>query len=132
MTEASPPRTRWRRRIWLGIGVVALVIVLGGVAVVVAIKWKLSDRKAAMYDGKLVAADYWSDAPQILSSGFGFDGIIGAPAVDQQTTIDAGGAWDSSLVCGNDGGANPQYVDGTPVVFSWPVRTDTLRPSQFQ
>ena len=156
MTDSAPPRIRRRRRIWLGIGVVALVLVLGGVAVVVAIKWKLGDSKAAMYDGKLVAADYWSDTPQILSSGFGFDGIIGAPAVDQQTTIDAGGAWDSSLACGNDGGAtdadrsslapasslpllaliedgaNPQYVDGTPVVFSWPVRTDTLRPSQFR
>ncbi|MSW42053.1 MAG: hypothetical protein F2842_07580, partial [Actinobacteria bacterium] len=78
MTDSAPPRIRRRRRLWLGIGVVALVLVLGGVAVVVAIKWKLSDSKAAMYDGKLVAADYWSDAPQILSSGFGFDGIIGA------------------------------------------------------
>jgi hypothetical protein len=106
-----------------------------------------------MYDGNLIDADYWDSEPRILSAGFGFDGIIGSEADDQQTTIDAGGAWDSTLKCAKDGGptdadrnslvlesslpkiaiidedANTQYVDGTPVVFSWPARTDSLRPS---
>jgi hypothetical protein len=152
----SPEHSSKRRRIWSGLAVVAIVLLLGVLVLVTALRSTISDSKAALYDGTLVAADYWSDEPQILSSGFGFDGIIGSTADDEQTTIDAGGAWDSGLQCEKDGGAtdadrsslvpasslpmialieegkDPQYVDGTPVVFSWPVRTDTLRPSQFR
>ena len=116
----------------------------------------VDDSHAQMYDGRLVDADYWSDEPQILSAGFGFDGVISAPADDEQTSVDAGAAWDEALVCTKDGGpadsdrsslalasgvslgtlvengAEIEFVDGLPVVFSWPVRTDTLRPSQFR
>lgn len=157
MSEPVPSEhsTR-RRRIWIGVAVVALVLALGGVALVLGLRSKLTDSKSAMYDGRLISADYWTDEPQILSSGFGFDGIIGTASADEQGTLDVGGAWDSALQCQKDGGPtdadrnslalastlplialieegkDPQDVDGTPVVFSWPVRTDTLRPSQFQ
>ena len=157
MSELSSPRgSSTRRRILTGFAVAAIVLVIAGLTLVTVLRSMISDSKAAMYDGKLVSADYWTDEPQILSSGFGFDGIIGSTADDEQTTIDAGGAWDSILECAKDGGPtdadrsslvlasslpmialieegkDPQYVDGTPVVFSWPVRTDTLRPSQFR
>ncbi|MFM1966234.1 MAG: hypothetical protein RL134_1959 [Actinomycetota bacterium] len=157
MSEAPPqPRSSKRRRILIGVAVAALVLLLVVLTLVTVLRSTLSESKGAMYDGTLVAADYWTDEPQILSSGFGFDGIIGSTADDERTTIDAGGAWDSTLQCDKDGGAtdadrsslvlasslplialieegkDPQYVDGTPVVFSWPVRTDTLRPSQFR
>ena len=133
-----------------------LIVVFFGLVFLLVVRSQVADSKAAMYDGKLIDADYWDSEARILSAGFGFDGIIGSEAEDQQTTIDAGGAWDSTLVCAKDGGptdadrsslvlesslpkialidegANTQYVDGTPVVFSWPVRTDSLRPSQFR
>jgi hypothetical protein len=134
------------------LGVLALV----GVAIAAGIRSMVDDSRAQMYDGRLVDADYWTDEPQILSAGFGFDGVISAPADDEQTSVDAGAAWDEALVCTKDGGpadsdrsslalasgvslgtlvengAEIEFVDGLPVVFSWPVRTDTLRPSQFR
>lgn len=132
------------------------VLAVAGVVLVGVVRSSIDDSRDQMYDGRLVAADYWTDEPQILSAGFGFDGIISAPADDQQTSIDAGAAWDSALECAKDGGptdgdrsslalasgvdmstlvendAQIEYVDGLPVVFSWPIRTDTLRPSQFR
>ena len=132
------------------------VLAVAGVVLVGIVRSSIDDSRDQMYDGRLVAADYWTDEPHILSAGFGFDGIISAPADDQQTSIDAGAAWDSALECAKDGGptdgdrsslalasgvdmstlvendAQIEYVDGLPVVFSWPIRTDTLRPSQFR
>ena len=140
----------------IAVAVVAVIVVLAALVLVTVLRSTLSDNKSAMYDGSLVAADYWTEEPQILSAGLGFDGIIGSTADDQQTTVDAGGAWDAVMQCSKDGGPtdadrsslvpssslplvslieegkDPEYVDGTPVVFSWPVRTDTLRPSQFR
>ena len=140
----------------IAVAVVAVIVVLAALVLVIVLRSTLSDNKGAMYDGSLVAADYWTEEPQILSAGLGFDGIIGSTADDQQTTVDAGGAWDAVMQCSKDGGPtdadrsslvpssslalvslieegkDPEYVDGTPVVFSWPVRTDTLRPSQFR
>jgi hypothetical protein len=136
--------------------VIGVLVALAAGAVLLRMRSTVDDSRAAMYDGRLVGADYWTDRPQILSAGFGFDGIISAPADDQQTTVDAGAAWDSTLQCAKDGGPTDgdrsslalstavdvsalkegdeqiQFTDGTPVVFSWPVRTDTLRPSQFR
>lgn len=144
------------KRWWLIGGSILLIVVILGLILLLVVRSQVADSKAAMYDGKLIDADYWDSEPRILSAVFGFDGIIGSEADDQQTTIDAGGAWDSTLECAKDGGptdadrsslvlessfpkialidedANTQYVDGTPVVFSWPVRTDSLRPSQFR
>lgn len=151
-----PARGWWRRHAWAIVGVAVAVIVLLGVGVLMLVRSTVKDSKASLYDGRLVAADYWTQTPEILSAGFGFDGIISTPADDEQTTIDAGGAWDSALQCSKDGGptdadrssvvpgssldaivlfeegASIASVDGLPVVFSWPIRTDTLRPSQFR
>jgi hypothetical protein len=144
------------KRWWLIGGSILLIFVVIGLILLLVVRSQVADSKASMYDGKLIDADYWDSEPRILSAGFGFDGIVGSEADDQQTTIDSGGAWDSILKCAKDGGptdadrsslvlesslpkialidadANTQYVDGTPVVFSWPVRTDSLRPSQFR
>lgn len=144
-------RTRWK--LLLGI---AVVVILGGIGLAFFLRSTINDSRSAMYDGRLVDADYWEEEPKILSAGFGFDGIISAPSDDQQTSIDAGAAWDTSLECKKEGGptdgdrsslaltsavamsaltendAAIEYVDGLPVVFSWPMRTNTLRPSQFR
>jgi hypothetical protein len=154
---ATPAHRFARVKHWGKIVIVVVVLVaLAAGGVLLWVRSTVDDSRSAMYDGRLVGADYWTDRPEILSAGFGFDGIISAPADDQQTTIDAGAAWDSALQCAKDGGptdgdrsslalsttvdissltegdAQVQYTDGTPVVFSWPVRTDTLRPSQFR
>ena len=145
-----------RRKILLSLLAVVGVLAVAAVALVGIVRSSIDDSRDQMYDGRLVDADYWTDEPQILSAGLGFDGIISAPADDQQTSIDAGAAWDSALQCAKEGGptdgdrsslalasgvdmstlvennAQIEYVDGLPVVFSWPLRTDTLRPSQFR
>jgi len=138
------------------------LIVGGGTAVLLAVGLAmvlpdLVGRKAKddLYDGRLEAADYWTTTPEILSSGLGFDGVIGLPALDEETVRAAGGAWASDLACGSttpdeknrtsavaSDGLDAGYVleddtvveygDGLPVVFSWPVRTDTIHPSQFR
>lgn len=144
-----------RTRTKVVIGVV-VVIVVAGAGLVLLLRSTVDDSRDAIYDGRLVDADYWEDEPRILSAGFGFDGIISAPSDDQQTSIDSGAAWDSLMECSKDGGptdgdrsslvtgravslsaliendAAIEFVDGLPVVFSWPVLTDTLRPSQFR
>lgn len=145
-----------RRKIVVSVLAVVGVLAVAAIALVVIVRSTVDDSRAQMYDGRLVDADYWTDEPQILSAGFGFDGTISAPADDEQTSIDAGAAWDSAMECAKEGGptdgdrsslalasgvtmstlvendAQIEYVDGLPVVFSWPVRTDTLRPSQFR
>lgn len=106
----------------------------------------------AVYNGQLVAADLWGEEAEILSAGLGFDNIIGLPDLDEPTVRDAGGAWYSSLRCtsgeeptdgmrtsaattqGIESGyiGTADYDDGLPIVFSWPVVTDTLSPEDFQ
>lgn len=145
-----------RRKILLSLLAAVGVLVIAVVALVGVIRSTVDDSREQMYDGRLVDADYWAEEPVILSAGLGFDGIISAPADDEQTSIDAGAAWDSALMCAKEGGptdgdrsslalasgvnmstlvendAQIEYVDGLPVVFSWPMRTHTLRPSQFR
>ena len=104
-------------------------------------------------DATLEGADYWTSDPRILSAGLGFDGIIGLPDLDEQTVRDAGGSWYGGLRCsdGEDptdqnrtsaattatierayvGGADVDHDDGLPVVFSWPVATETVDPTDF-
>lgn len=148
----SRTRTVLRR---VALAIVAVVVV-GAVALVLVVGSTVRSSTDSLYDGRLVDADYWDSEPRILSAGFGFDGIIGAPDDDEKTSVDAGAAWDSTLVCAKDGGptdsdrsslalasgirisalaedgATTDFVDGLPVVFSWPIRTDTIRPSQFR
>jgi hypothetical protein len=103
-------------------------------------------------DGRLTAADYWTDRPQILSAGFGFDNIIGIARISEETVREAGGSWNGMLYC-PDGGEPPDAVrssaatpdmvaraykgfadhdDGLPVVFSWPLATETVDPTDFR
>jgi len=148
-------RTRRKKRRWvlaLVIGAVVIAVLAG--ALIVVIRGKQDALTTTMYDGRLESADYWTDTPQILSAGFGFDGIIAVAGDDAASTQAVGGAYDTSLACAADPtdadrssvaparGLDPvlrlapgktlSNVDGTPVVFSWPVRTDTLDPGQFQ
>ena len=144
--------TGWRR--WTVVGVTIVV----GLALVGVLAFRLLARStlSQLMDGRLVSADYWSDTPQILSAGLGFDGIIGLPRLDEPTVRAAGGPWDASLTCTSGEvpratqrtsaalslgiplgytlapGANIDHDDGLPVVFSWPVRTDTVDPMAFQ
>ena len=88
----------------------------------------------------------------ILSAGMGFDNIVGLPDVNEDSVREAGGSWYGSLVCTN--GEEPQitsytstsasegvarffkgfsaYDDGLPIVFSWPVATETVDLTDFQ
>lgn len=95
----------------------------------------------------LINADLWSATPEILSAGYGFEGISGVPG-GAANVIAAGGAWQPL-----DGFDNPPYraqtsaptpagvalnygyptlyLDAMPVVFSWPVLPSTVRPQDF-
>lgn len=148
--DARPKAQRppWHLRWWA-----SLAATLVGVAVVALVGQPTSlDPLAQLHDGKLVAADYWSDEPMILSAGMGFENIIGLPDVDEDSVREAGGSWYGSLVCTN-GDAPPitsrtsaaasesvarfyegfsTYDDGLPIVFSWPVATETVDLTDFQ
>ncbi len=96
----------------------------------------------------LINADLWSDTPEILSAGYGFEGIIGVPG-NQQDVIAAGGAWqeipgyDNPPYRAQTSSATPvqvafsygfpvNYADAIPVVFSWPVLPSTVHPEAFR
>lgn len=105
-----------------------------------------------LHDGQLVAADYWRDEPLILSAGMGFEGIIGLPELNEDTVREYGGSWYGSVTCTNgeepadaaftsaapsDGTALlfkgfSEDDDGLPIVFSWPVATETVDLTDFQ
>ncbi len=107
---------------------------------------------AQLHSGRLVAADYWRDEPLILSAGMGFEGIIGLPEVTEESVREAGGSWYGSVTCTNGEepsvagytSASPsdgitrlfkgfsEYDDGLPIVFSWPVATETVDMTDFQ
>jgi hypothetical protein len=138
------------------------VIALGAIAAVaaVAVFTVLVVQPAIiqhqLYNGRLQDADYWTPEPQILSAGLGFTGIVGLSALDEQSVRDASGAWESSLTCENGkqpessqrtsasltssvsrsfrirSGAKVDHDDGLPIVFSWPVRSDTIDAESFQ
>ena len=106
----------------------------------------------ATQDGALVGADYWSDEPRILSAGLGFEGIIGIGEYSEEVVRAAGGAWYGSMTCTNGeepsgsdrtsattpttmaavGEGTPDYADALPIVFSWPVATETIDITDFQ
>ncbi|MBC8091823.1 MAG: phospholipase [Pseudonocardia sp.] len=133
---------------------VVAVVAVAVVAVVPAVAQR--SVLGQLTDGRLEGADYWTDTPEILSAGFGFDGIIGLSTLDEETVRAAGGTWYGSLTCAGGeepgiaqrtsavategigggfviaDGAEIAGVDGTPVVFSWPVATDTVDPTDFR
>jgi hypothetical protein len=107
---------------------------------------------AQLHNGELVAADYWADEPLILSAGLGFDNIVGLPELTEETVREAGGSWYGSVTCPSGEEPAPvdytstsssdqvsqffkgfsEYDDGLPIVFSWPVATETVDVSDFQ
>ena len=115
---------------------------------------------AAILDGTLIGADYWSDQPEILSAGMGFCDIVGVTgdALTQELVEQAGGAWLSDIGCNPDdiglftttslqSQVGVIYIlqtpygelkdgaiglDGLPIVFSWPVATSTISLTDFQ
>ncbi|MEM7341961.1 MAG: hypothetical protein AAF467_25185 [Actinomycetota bacterium] len=100
-----------------------------------------------LHTDELEAADYWSDELVILSAGFGFDGIVGVPDDDLDTTREVGAAWFENPACVNDDGplssavvetginrlvrGEASFDDGLPIVTSWPVLPSTLHPEDF-
>ena len=134
--------------------ITSILIALGAVVLVILLVLQFLSRSVLMQltNGKLEGADYWRDEPAILSAGMGFDNIIGLPELTEASVREAGGSWYGSLACTN--GEAPatnlltsaavantidqgykgyaDYDDGLPVVFSWPVATETVDPTDFQ
>ena len=133
---------------WFAVGL-SLFGVLVVLAVGVINSLNIQDQ---LFDGALKEADYWSDEPVILSAGMGFEGIIGWPEVNEETVREAEGSWYGSVMCTNGevppAGAYTSTVstagielfykgtaeddDGLPIVFSWPVATETVDLTDFQ
>ncbi len=131
-----------------------ILIALGAVVLVALLARQLIARSVLLQltNGRLEGADYWRDEPVILSAGLGFDNIIGLPELTEEIVRQAGGSWYSSLKCTN--GQAPttnlltsaaaadtiglaykgyaDYDDGLPIVFSWPVATETVDVTDFQ
>ena len=131
----------------------AVVLSVLGILIVLAVGVMNSlNVQNQLFDGALKEADYWSDEPVILSAGMGFEGIIGWPEVNEETVREAGGSWYGSVICTNGedppAGAYTSTVstagielfykgtaeddDGLPIVFSWPVATETVDLTDFQ
>ena len=131
----------------------AVAFSIFGVLVVLAVGvMNLLNMQDQLFDGALKEADYWSDEPVILSAGMGFEGIIGWPEVNEETVREAEGSWYGSVICTNGedppAGAYTSTVstagielfykgtaeddDGLPIVFSWPVATETVDITDFQ
>lgn len=115
----------------VAVGVLALNVLMGSVL-------------RQLTNGELADADYWTDEPQILSAGLGFDGIIGLPELTEETVREAGGSWYEGPGCEITSaatvstierayvGSGVDHDDGLPVVFSWPVATETVDPTDFE
>jgi len=112
-----------------------------------------------IYNSDLANADYWSDTPEMLSAGVGFEGIIAADLeINRENALLAGAAWLDDMNCDPDETglftqlSNADAVqrgyrgdvdyseleegalglDGLPVVFSWPVLSAGVHPEDFR
>jgi hypothetical protein len=101
----------------------------------------------------IINSDLWTESPEILSAGYGFEGIQGIPGLltvqDLPTAIDAGAGvnldWAQldpvppirNLTSGGSVlgimiagfGAQVLYADAMPIVFSWPILPSTVSPT---
>lgn len=145
-SAAHPIYVRW----WVAVG--ATVVGLAVIGLVGEQEDFVLGPLAALHNGELVAADYWADEPVILSAGLGFDSIIGLPELTEESVRAAGGSWFGSAVCTNgeepsDGSftsaastqgvglfykGSSEYDDGLPIVFSWPVASETVDLTDFR
>ena len=144
----EPKKQKYFHKRWF-----AVALSIFGVLVVLAVGVMNSlNIQDQLFDGALKEADYWSDEPVILSAGMGFEGIIGWPEVNEETVREAEGSWYGSVMCTNGevppAGAYTSTVstagielfykgtaeddDGLPIVFSWPVATETVDLTDFQ
>jgi hypothetical protein len=103
----------------------------------------------------LIHADLWTDEPQMLSAGFGFEGIQGVPGLtlgNLQLAVDAGAGvnldWAAldpqppfrnlTAAGGTFGiasvgfGGYVVFADAMPVVFSWPILPSSVSPEAFK
>ena len=95
-------------------------------------------------EDRLISADLFSPRAEILSAGYGFEGIIGV-AGGEEAVRAAGGTW-NTVTCTN--GAEPERrvltssveatdnlpvtnADAMPIVFSWPILPSTIAPTDF-
>lgn len=110
-----------------------------------------------LYDSNLGAADYWSQEPKILSAGVGFADIVATDFKDinRENALAVGAAWLDDISCENTSQmttmslnnvtvaykGEPNYaalkdgakgLDGLPVVFSWPVLSKNIDPTDFK
>ena len=144
----EPKKQKYFYKRWFAV----VLSVLGILIVLVVGVMNSLNVQNQLFDGALKEADYWSDEPVILSAGMGFEGIIGWPEVNEETVREAGGSWYGSVICTNGedppAGAYTSTVstagielfykgtaeddDGLPIVFSWPVATETVDLTDFQ
>lgn len=146
--QPSARRDTWRKRI------VYLLVALLAVALIALLVYQVLARSVLwqLTNGKLVEADYWRQEPVILSAGMGFDNIIGISELSEEAVHAAGGSWYRDLQCTNGETPTPNlmtstapastisraykgyadYDDGLPVVFSLPMATETVDPTDFQ
>lgn len=99
---------------------------------------------AALQEDKIVHSDLFSPNAEIMSAGYGFEGIIGVEGGETEVRA-AGGTW-NKVACSN--GAEPARrvltssvepnefmsltrADAMPIVFSWPFLPSTLAPTDF-
>lgn len=100
----------------------------------------------------LVNADMWDTKPEIMSAGYGFQGIEGVGTITEQNptqseVVAAGGAWETITTASPPPAAYttatspsgvaisfgyPTYLaDAMPVCFSWPVQPSTVSRKNF-
>jgi hypothetical protein len=137
-----------KRKQVLGITLGLLLLVV----TIIVIRLLQSDTRLPhqlLHQDVIINADLWSDNPQILSAGYGFDSIIGVDGGEAEVRA-AGGTW-NTVTC-TDGAEPPRSAftssattasvvnafdrgasnaDGLPVVFSYPILPSTLQHTDF-
>ena len=96
----------------------------------------------------LINADLWSATPEILSAGYGFEGIIGVDG-NKEAVLAAHSAWldlpgyENPPLRSQTSSPTPDQVatnfgysvelaDAMPIVFSWPVLPSTVTAEAFR